>query len=107
MFGLMHKAAAVATMLALMAPGQPLALAQSAPQVTNGSGQISTTAESGFVLKTNSELVLTNVVARDKKTGEFVRGLKQNDFTILENGKPQHISTFDYQSVEMAKPLNE
>ena len=51
--------------------------------------------------------MLTNVVARDTKTGEFVHGLKQSDFTILENGKPQKISTFDYQSVEMAKPLNE
>ncbi len=58
-------------------------------------------------LKANAELVLTNVVARDAKTGEFVRGLKQSDFTIYENGKKQQIATFDYQSVEMAKPLNE
>ncbi|MGA9462091.1 MAG: VWA domain-containing protein, partial [Terracidiphilus sp.] len=33
--------------------------------------------------------------------------LKQSDFTILENGKPQKISTFDYQSVDMARPLKE
>lgn len=107
MFGLMQKSVALTVMLALMAPGTPLAVAQSAPQVTNGSGQVSTTAEGQFVLKTNSELVLTNVVARDKKTGEFVRGLKQSDFTIYESGKQQKIETFDYQSVEMAKPLNE
>ncbi|HVW68106.1 MAG TPA: VWA domain-containing protein, partial [Steroidobacteraceae bacterium] len=61
----------------------------------------------GYVLKTNAELVLTNVVARDAKTGEFVHGLKQSDFTIYENGKKQQIATFDYQSVEMATPLNE
>jgi VWFA-related protein len=103
----MQKSVALAMMLALMAPSMPLSFAQSAPQVTNGSGQVSTTAEGQFVLKTNSELVLTNVVARDKKTGEFVRGLKQSDFTIYENGKAQQISTFDYQSVEMAKPLHE
>jgi VWFA-related protein len=62
---------------------------------------------SGFVLKVNGELVLTNVVARDARTGEPVRGLKQSDFTVFENGKPQQISTFDFESVEMAAPLHE
>ena len=57
--------------------------------------------------KANAELVLTNVVVRDSKTGEFVRGLKQSDFTVLENGKPQQISSFDFQSVDMATPLKE
>lgn len=61
----------------------------------------------GFVMKVNAELVLTNVVARDAKTGEFVHGLKASDFTIYEGGKKQEISTFDFQSVDMAKPLNE
>ena len=60
-----------------------------------------------FTLKVNSDLVLTNVVVRDKKTGEVVRGLSQSDFTILENGKPQKISTFDFESVDQATPLNE
>jgi VWFA-related protein len=55
----------------------------------------------------NGELVLTNVVARDAKTGEVVRGLKQSDFTVLESGKRQQISTFDFESVDMATPLNE
>ena len=63
--------------------------------------------QDNYVFKANAELVLTNVVVRDAKTGEFVRGLKQNDFTISENGKQQQISTFDFQSVEMATPLNE
>jgi len=63
--------------------------------------------DTGFVLKAESDLVLTNVVVRDAKTGEVVRGLKQSDFTILENGKPQQISDFDFESVDMAKPLNE
>jgi len=60
-----------------------------------------------FTLKINGELVLTNVVARDTKTGELVRGLQQSDFTIMENGKKQQISTFDFESVEMATPLHE
>jgi VWFA-related protein len=61
----------------------------------------------GFVIRENAELVLTNVVARDAKTGELVRDLKQSDFTAFENGKKQAIVSFDFQSVEMATALNE
>lgn len=61
----------------------------------------------GFVLRTETDLVLTNVVVRDAKTGQVVTGLKQSDFTILEGGKPQQITDFDFESVDMAKPLNE
>jgi VWFA-related protein len=63
--------------------------------------------QDNYVFKANAELVLTNVVVRDAKTGEFVRGLKQSDFTILENGKSQQVSSFDFQSVDMATPLKE
>ena len=49
--------------------------------------------QGGYVLKVNRELVLTNVVARDAKTGEIVHGLKQSDFSIYENGKQQQIAT--------------
>jgi VWFA-related protein len=64
-------------------------------------------AQSAYTLKVNSDLVLTNVVVRDKKTGEVVRGLKASDFQVLENGKPQSIISFDFQSVDQAAPLNE
>jgi VWFA-related protein len=60
-----------------------------------------------FTLKVQSDIVLTNVVVRDKKTGEIVKGLKASDFTILENGKPQTIATFDYQNVDEAAVLQE
>jgi VWFA-related protein len=79
-----------------------LVIAQSAAQDTTA--QI---PQGGFVLRMNSELVLTNVVARDEKTGEPARGLKQSDFSVFENGKQQKISTFDFESVEMAAPLSE
>jgi VWFA-related protein len=62
---------------------------------------------SGFTVKINTDLVLTNVVVRDKKTGAVVPGLTANDFTILENGKPQKIVSFDFDSVDQATPLNE
>jgi VWFA-related protein len=89
-------ATALATMLAL--PAFPQAPGQAAPN---------TGSDTGFVLKLETDLVLTNVVVRDSKTGEVVRGLKQSDFTILENGKQQRISSFDFESVDMAQPLNE
>ena len=60
-----------------------------------------------FTLKVQTDIVLTNVVVRDKKTGEVVKGLKESDFTILENGKPQKIATFDYQNVNEAAVLQE
>lgn len=60
-----------------------------------------------FTLKVQSDIVLTNVVVRDKKTGEVVKGLKASDFTIFENGKPQKIASFDYQNVDDAAVLHE
>ena len=86
----------LAVLLALPLPAQ-----QGAPQGQGNPDQ------GAYVLRTESDLVLTNVVARDAKTGQVVLGLKQSDFTILENGKPQQISDFDFESVDMAKPLNE
>jgi VWFA-related protein len=58
-----------------------------------------------LVLKTN--LVLNNVVVRDKKTGELVKGLKASDFTISEDKKPQKVASFDYQSVDEAAVLRD
>ncbi len=63
--------------------------------------------QASYTLKVESDLVLTNIVVRDKKTGEVVRGLTANDFQIQENGKPQKIISFDFQSVDQAAPLNE
>jgi len=96
--------------LALALPGVQPTFAQSADQSSASQAspaQASNTPQSSFVLKMNGELVLTNVVARDAKTGEVVRGLKQSDFSISENGKQQRIDTFDFESVDQATPLNE
>ena len=46
-----------------------------------------TQAQGGFTLKVNSELVLTNVVVRDSKTGELVSGLKASDFSVSKTAK--------------------
>ncbi len=96
---------AVIAGVALMLTGaSPLPAQNSTGAVT---GQVSGSSQSGYVLKENAELVLTNVVPRDAKTGEVVHDLKQSDFRVFEDGKEQKISTFDYQSVEMATPLRE
>jgi len=105
-----RRMTAVLAALALLLAGAPPGLSfaqESAPAAPAAQVQTSNTQQGGFVLKMNGELVLTNVVARDAKTGEFVHGLKQSDFTIYEDGKRQQISTFDFESVEMATPLNE
>src|SRR5882757_8248824 len=47
----------------------------------------------------STELVLVNVVARDKK-GNPIRDLKQGDFTLYEDGKKQQFSTFDLEDVD-------
>ena len=91
--------------LALVMPGTQLALAQNSGDAS--SSQDTGIPQGGFVLKMNGDLVLTNVVARDTKTGEVVQGLKQSDFSIYENGKKQQIDTFDFESVDKAEPLNE
>src|SRR5438132_1897246 len=50
-------------------------------------------------IQVSSELVLVNAVAHDKK-GNLVRDLKKGDFTLLEDGKKQEISTFDFENVD-------
>ena len=50
-------------------------------------------------IQVTSELVLVNVVAHDKK-GNLVRDLKKGDFTLLEDGKKQEISSFDFENVD-------
>jgi len=66
----------------------------------------SSQTEGNFTLRVNSDLVLTNVVVRDKK-GSVIQGLKQSDFTVLENGKPQKVTSFDFQNVDEVAALNE
>ena len=95
-----RKIGAWLAVMALAVPAAPYLSAQDATQVTS-------TPQGGFTLKVNNDLVLTNVVARDAKTGELVKGLTKSDFTVFENGKQQSIDTFDFESVDMATPLNE
>ncbi len=64
--------------------------------------------ETSAVLKVKSRLVVVDVVARDSK-GLPVTDLKQEDFTVLEDGKEQKLRIFSFQhpddSVATAQPL--
>jgi VWFA-related protein len=89
------KAVAVLLMLVLLSAASP-----------------SQQPDSDYVFRTGSELVLVNVTVRDK-SGNFVQGLKPENFTILEDNKPQKVVSFDVENVDavpasdvaQAKPL--
>ncbi len=56
-----------------------------------------------YTIKARSEVVLVNVTVRDKK-GNLVRDLASGDFTVLEDGKPQRIASFDLENTELTLP---
>jgi VWFA-related protein len=72
---------------ALLLQGGPIAVAQQ----PGAAGQAR--------IEVATELVLVNVVARDKK-GNPVRDLKKEDFTLFEDGRKQDISSFDFENVD-------
>ena len=51
------------------------------------------------IFRSAVDLVTVNVVVRDKN-GNVVKGLKREDFTVLEDGKPQSVDTFDFEEVD-------
>jgi VWFA-related protein len=58
------------------------------------------------VFKAGTELVLVNVVVRDRN-GAVVRGLTQDDFSITEDDKPQTITSFDFEELDKAEATPE
>jgi VWFA-related protein len=91
--GVVRKLAALVAMIGLLSPlGLP----------AQQSGQ------TGYTFKAKSELVLVNVSVRDK-SGNLVQDLKPEDFTILEDNKPQKVATFDIENTKNAPqvPTNE
>jgi VWFA-related protein len=56
--------------------------------------------------RTNTNLVIINVAIKDK-SGKAVEGLKKDQFTLLEDGKPQQISVFELEHLngETLPPL--
>lgn len=52
----------------------------------------------GVPIRIQSNLVTAPVTVIDKHTGEFVYDLKESDFEILDDGKPQQITGFSRES---------
>jgi len=50
-------------------------------------------------LRVSTEIVLVNVIARDKH-GNWMRDLKREDFTVFEDGKKQDLASFDFEKVD-------
>lgn len=63
---------------------------------TNTANQPQDVMHSDQTLRTNTRLVVVDVVATDSK-GQPVPDLKAADFTLLEDGKPQKISSFNFE----------
>jgi VWFA-related protein len=85
---LLHRALAIVTIGAILFSVAP-AQQQKPPQ------------PGAFRFKVETEIVLVNAVARDKQ-GKPITDLKAEDFTLLEDGKPQHIVSFDYENLDTA-----
>ena len=55
--------------------------------------------DTDYVFRSTTELVLVNVTVRDKD-GNFIRTLKPEDFTVLEDNKPQKVVSFDLENTD-------
>src|SRR5262249_40540957 len=96
-FCVSYRAIAIILIVALLVSSLPAQLPQQQPQKTSSQ-------QGTFRIKVETELVLVNVVARDKQ-GRSVQDLKAEDFTLLEDGKAQHITTFDSENLDTT-PIN-
>jgi VWFA-related protein len=82
---------AVDLLLALLLPVYGFAQDGASPaQGSQAAGDRSQT-----LIRATTRLVILDVVATDDR-GEVLTGLKAEDFTALEDGKPQHISAFSF-----------
>jgi len=59
----------------------------------------------GYTFRAQTEVVLVNVTVRDKD-GKFVRGLKPDDFTVLEDNRPQHVASFDIENTDVPPSMD-
>jgi VWFA-related protein len=74
---------------------------QQGRQATGTAQQKPVRPQKTVIFKSNIELVLVNVVVRDRD-GNVVRNLKRDDFTIVEDNRPQTIATFDVEDLPTA-----
>ncbi|MGO9124519.1 MAG: VWA domain-containing protein [Terriglobales bacterium] len=61
--------------------------------------------QTDYTFHAETELVLVNVTVRDK-SGTFVRDLKPEDFAVKEDGKAQHVVSFDIENTDTVPALD-
>src|SRR5260370_28660207 len=59
----------------------------------------------GYTFHAETDLVLVNVTVHDK-SGNLVRDLKQSDFSVVEDGKPQQVVSFDIENTDALPPAS-
>jgi VWFA-related protein len=89
----------IVAFLAVVAMGQQQAPKPRAP------AQPAAAAPGVSTFTTTANLVIVDVTVKDK-SGDVIENLKQTDFSVFEDGKPQKISVFELQklSLEPAPP---
>jgi VWFA-related protein len=75
-----------------------------APQTPATSGTTATPPPE-ITIRSSTRLVQVSVIVRDKK-GNPITGLKKEDFSILDEGKPQNIAFFSSETPAPTKPPN-
>ena len=93
---LARRILAIASAVALMLKLPFASLAQQAPARQSPTLPA---AQAPQAIRATTELVLVNVVARDKK-GNLVRDLKREDFSVVEDGQKQQVSSFDFENID-------
>ena len=93
-FGSMKQVFASLLMAALL-PWPAVAQTQQPSTQTEGSS---------YKIKVTTEIVLVNVVARDKQ-GNFVKDLRPGDFNVQEDTKTQKIESFDREQIDVTPAL--
>jgi VWFA-related protein len=58
-----------------------------------------------YTFRAETEVVLVNVTVRDK-SGNLVRNLKPEDFKVSEDGKAQHVVSFDIENTDAVPSLD-
>src|SRR5277367_1675251 len=63
------------------------------------------TPQADPVFKSGVNLVIVDVTVLDK-SGKEVTNLKKGDFVVLEDGKPQNLTVFEFQKLAPADAVN-
>ncbi len=93
----MTKKSITATLLCWVVIASAQQPTRPAPATATQSPQV-LVPNSGLKISVDTQLVVETVIVKDK-SGQPVPGLKKEDFTVAEDGKPQTISFFDYEEL--------